>query len=94
LVELETAFRKEKTMRTRISIFILLILVFVFLAGCEYYRVTDPSTGKIYYTKEVKKRGSGAVELKDEKTGNEVTLQNSEIQKIEKEAFNQGVYAK
>ena len=74
--------------------FALAVILLAGLAGCEYYRVTDPATGKMYYTKDVKRRGSGAVELKDEKTGNTVTLQNSEVQKIEKEEFNQGVYAK
>ena len=73
---------------------VLVVIVLASLSGCAYYRVTDPSTSRIYYTKEVKKLSGGAVQLKDEKTGREVTLQNSEVEKIEKEAFNHGIYAK
>ena len=81
-------------MKTIKSTFIWLILAVIFLAGCNYYRVTDPATSRVYYTRDVQKLSGGAIRIKDEKSGNEVTLQNSEVQKIEKEEFNQGVYAK
>ena len=42
----------------------------------------------------VKKLSGGAIRINDEKTGNEVTLQNSEVEKIKKEQFKTGVYAK
>ena len=74
---------------------VLVALLLAALSGCaSYYRVTDPSTSKVYYAKEIKKLSGGAVRIKDEKAGDEVTLQNSEIKKIEKEEFNQGVYSK
>jgi hypothetical protein len=57
-------------------------------SGCtSYYRVSDPSTGNEYYTTEVKKRGSGAVTVKDAATGDEVTLQNSHVTKVSKEEY-------
>jgi len=54
--------------------------------------VTDPGTEKTYYTKEVKKLGGGAVRIIDERNGNTVTLQNSEVKKIKKQEFEQGRY--
>jgi hypothetical protein len=60
-------------------------------AGCtSYYKVTDPTTGKIYYTTELKSKSSGATTLKDARTGDAVVLQNSEVDKINKEEFEMG----
>ena len=74
---------------------VLVIFLMVSLSGCTtYYQVTDPTTDDVYYSTSVKKLSGGAVQIKDKKTGNEVTLQNSEVKKIEKEEFNQGIYAK
>jgi len=73
----------------------VLTTVFLFsamtLAGCgstTYYRVTDPTNGKEYYTTEVDKNDSGSVSLKDDATGSHVTLQNSSIAKVTKEEYD------
>ena len=72
----------------------VLALGLVLISGCTtYYKVTDPSTGKVYYSTDVTQRTSGATTLKDARTGDEVTVQNSEVQKIKKEAFESGKYA-
>jgi hypothetical protein len=56
--------------------------------GCtSYYRVTDPTTNRVYYTSNLDRRGSGAVRLRDARTGGEVALQNSQVEKISKELF-------
>ena len=58
-------------------------------SGCTtYYRVTDPSSGKVYYTTDIDKRSGGAISLKDAATGDQVTLQNSQISKVNKEEFH------
>jgi len=63
----------------------------VLLAGCaHYYKVSDPSSGKAYYTEDVKRNGS-AVEFKDAQSGGVVTLQNSNVQEIDKQEYEQGV---
>jgi len=63
-------------------------------AGCtSYYRVHDPSTGKDYYTNDVKQERSGAATLKDARTGKQVTVQNSETEQISEEEFNTGRYS-
>jgi hypothetical protein len=56
--------------------------------GCtSYYKVTDPTTGKVYYTTDLQHKDSGAATLKDARTGNKVALQNSEVEKITKEQY-------
>jgi hypothetical protein len=62
------------------------------VAGCtNYYRVTDPTTGKAYYTTKVGDAGSGAIKIKDEKTGSMVTLQSSEVKEISKDEYEAGM---
>jgi hypothetical protein len=67
------------------------VLLTLSLAACaHYYKVTDPATGKAYYTKDVDRKGS-AVEFKNAQTGGSMTLQNSEVAKIDKQAYETGV---
>lgn len=55
----------------------------VLAAGCtHYYQVSDPVGTKLYYTTDVDKTDSGAIRIKDEKTGADVTLQSSEVKEI------------
>jgi hypothetical protein len=61
------------------------------LSGCtSYYKVTDPTTGRVYYTTQLKQLDSGAVELTDAGTGGKVSLQNSSVQKINKDRYESG----
>jgi hypothetical protein len=64
-------------------------LAFITLAGCtKYYRVTDPGSGKSYYTTKVSEAGNtGAVKIKDAKTGGTITLQSSEVHEISEQEF-------
>ena len=67
------------------------------VAGCSdnHYRVTDPASGKAYYTTKVSDTGkSGAVKIKDAKTGSTVTLQSSEVKKISEGEYEAGMVAK
>jgi hypothetical protein len=59
------------------------------VAGCtSYYRVTDPGSGKSYYTTKIDDAGrAGAVKIKDAKTGSTVTLQSSEVKEISADEF-------
>ncbi|MEM7625727.1 MAG: hypothetical protein AAF333_08865 [Planctomycetota bacterium] len=43
----------------------------VFSAGCTYYQITDPTTGKTYYTTNWNRKDneSGAVQFKDMASG-------------------------
>ena len=75
------------TKRTLAAVGLALLCV----GGCTtYYKVTDPTTGRAYYTTELQHKNSGAATLKDARTGNKVNLQNSEVQTISKEEFESG----
>src|SRR5947209_2364793 len=64
------------------------------IGGCaSYYKVTDPTTGEVYYSQELKRQDNGATTLKDAKTGNMVNIQNSEIDEVSKEEFDTGRFA-
>jgi uncharacterized protein YceK len=61
------------------------------ISGCtSYYKVTDPTTGKAYYTTQLQQKNNGAASLKDGRTGSTVNLQNSEIEKITKAQYEAG----
>ena len=67
------------------------------VAGCSdnYYRVTDPSSGKTYYTTKVEDTGrGGGVKINDAKTQSVVTLQSSEVKKIAEDEYQDGLVAK
>lgn len=67
---------------------LVVLLLGTLAGGCaSYYEVTDPSTGRAYYTDRVRKERGGAVQLIDARTGNEVTIQNSEVKKITKQEY-------
>ncbi len=72
---------------------LVVALAILSCAGCaSYYQVTDPGSGKVFYTQEVKRNGS-AVEFKDVATGSVVTLQNSAVKEIDKGEFEKGITA-
>ncbi|CAI4032088.1 exported protein of unknown function [Nitrospira tepida] len=80
-------------MRKHFSLALALFASTVMTAGCtNYYRVTDPASGKSYYSTEVKETGKGgAVKIKDAKTGSTVTLQSSEVKEISEEEYKAGI---
>ena len=70
---------------------LVVLLLTMSLAACaHYYKVTDPATGKVFYTEDVKRNGS-AVEFKDGQTGGVTTLQNSSVQEIDKQEYQTAV---
>lgn len=69
----------------------LALFVFVSIIACGsgyYYKVVDPSSGKTYYTKKISEERGGAVKLEDAASGSTVTIQNSEVTKIDRTEFN------
>ena len=53
--------------------------------------VKDPGTGKVYYTEKVETEKGGAVKLTDARSGSLVTIQNSELKEISKDAYKQAL---
>jgi hypothetical protein len=64
----------------------------MFFAGCARYAITDLESGKNFYTEDIDDIGDGAIRFEDAKTGKEVTLQSSEVKKIDKEDYNIAVH--
>lgn len=55
--------------------------------GCGgYYQVTDPTSGRTYYTTKVKET-EGRIEFKDANSGSTVRLQSSEIKEISSDEY-------
>lgn len=71
----------------------LIICGLTTFSGCSsYYRVTDPASGKTYFTTKINEAGrAGAVKIKDEKTGSTVTLQSSEVKEISADEYEAGL---
>ena len=66
----------------------------VLASGCQYYEVTDPGSGRIYYTdnwhsSQIKE--SGAYKLEDARSCKAVTLQSSEVRKISPKEYKAAV---
>jgi len=66
------------------------------LVGCtSYYKVTDTTSGRTYYTTGVDhQRQSSAVRFEDERTHSQVTLQSSEVKEVSEADFEAGVAGK
>ena len=73
----------------------LLALLLLILPCCRgYYRIEHPPSEKVYYTRKIQGKKSGAVEFTDATTGDAVTLSDSAIREISKEEFKQAVPGK
>ena len=75
-----------------LSVVVLGLVILV--AGCaSHYKVKDPQSGNVYYTDKIDNVRGGAVKLKDARTGNMVTIQNSEVKEISSDEYKAGVTA-
>jgi len=73
---------------------IITMLALLFVVGCtSYYKVTDLATEEAYYTTEVKYKDSGAVDIKDGKSGSRVVLPSSKVEQIKEEEYKHGIYS-
>lgn len=70
------------------------LCVGLLVSGCAtYYRVSDPQTKNEYYTQKIDTLRSGAVKLKDARTGSVVTLQVSEVKEISSDEYKAALAA-
>ena len=70
------------------------LCVGLLVIGCaSYYKVTDPQSGKEYYTQKVDTLAGGAVKVMDTRTGSIVTLQNSQVKEISEKEYKAGLAA-
>jgi uncharacterized protein YceK len=70
------------------------LCVGLLVIGCaSYYKVTDPQSGKEYYTQKVDTLAGGAVKVMDTRTSSIVTLQNSQVKEISEKEYKAGLAA-
>lgn len=69
------------------------VLIAASVLGCSshYYKVTDPASGKVYYTTKVDNVRGGAVKFTDAMTGNSLTLQNSDVKEVSEQDYKTGM---
>ena len=84
-------------MKSKTKLRLAVLAIAAFLVGCaafsDYYKVTDPTSGRVYYTGEIerqKDKGSSAIRFKDANTGAEVTLSSSEVLEVSSDEFKKG----
>lgn len=83
--------RKVSDIVTRSLVLVMLSMAAV---GCaRYYKVTDVSTGRAYYTKNVDHKAGGAVRFEDDSTETIVTLQSSDVERVSHSQYKAGVRA-
>jgi len=88
--------KRRKSLGALSGTLVFVLIVFVLTtAGCAtYYKVSDPASGKAYYTTNIKKakiggKPTGAIVFKDATTKSKVTLQSSEVKKISGKEFKE-----
>ena len=70
------------------------LCVGLLVVGCaSYYKVTDPQSGKEYYTEKIDTLSGGAVKVMDARTNSIVTLQNSQVKEISEKEYKAGLAA-
>ncbi len=56
----------------------------------SYYAVTDPVSGRVYYTEKLKREERGVVEFRDAASGAWVSLPGAETREISESEFRAG----
>ncbi|MCL4791823.1 MAG: hypothetical protein KJ040_07195 [Gammaproteobacteria bacterium] len=78
----------------------LSVAVCIFLAGCSvphvlgmgsYYQVTDPSSGKVYFTHQIEREDRGVVEFMDDTSDSWVSLPDGEVKTITEAEYRAGL---
>ena len=85
--ESDTQRNIEMKIGTMVRWFVMVLAVLV--AGCaSYYKVTDPSSGRTFYTEKIDRpKGQTTIMFKDAKTGAEITLPSSEVLEIPSDEY-------
>ena len=74
-------------MKIHILTGVLIGVLSLMVAGCShYYRVTEPASGKTYYTTHIDER-SGAAKFKDDRTGSYVILHSAEVSELSQDEY-------
>jgi len=83
----------EKSMTSRcFTVWAVWVIALPLLAACggSYYQVTDTSSGKSYYTRDID-RDDGRARFKDNASGDKVNLDSFEVRKITEQQYRNAV---
>lgn len=73
------------------SLALALLIAALGVGGCSYYfRITDTSNGRVYYTKDYAREPNN-VRFKDAMTGKEMTLPAADVRSISSEEYEANV---
>ncbi len=87
-------FMKTTCRRLRSVLGVCLVWVLASACASTYYKVTDPATGKAYYTPKVHKdKKSGAVSFVDVGSGVSLSVAHAQVKAIKRQEFNRAVHA-
>ena len=77
---------------TTVKLAMALLFGFVLATGCTayFFKVTDTSSGRVYYTTDVAHEPNN-VRFKDAKTGQEVVIPNARVESIPQNVYQAGV---
>jgi hypothetical protein len=79
--------KRRGSMTTQMITGLLACVLSLAVAGCSHnYRVTDPGSGKTYYTTDIDGR-SGGVKFQDDRTRSTVILHSAEVSEISEEEY-------
>jgi hypothetical protein len=74
-------------MKTQVITGLVIGLLSLMMAGCShYYRVTEPASGRVYYTTDIDER-SGTVKFKDDRTRSTVILHSAEVSEMSEDEY-------
>ena len=74
-------------MNTHMITGLLVGVLSLIVVGCSHhYRVTDPGSGKTYYTTDIDERGGG-VKFKDDRTRITVILHSAEVSELSEDEY-------
>lgn len=77
---------------SRLVSLVVSFMMLLTIYGCgSYYKITEPTSKNVYYSKDFEKTKLGGLSFKDAKTGAIVTIQNSEIKEISRDTFDEEV---
>ena len=57
----------------------------------SYYQVTDPYSGKVYFTRQIDREGRGVVEFLDDSSGTWVSLPEGQVTTITEAEYQAGL---
>jgi hypothetical protein len=90
----ETTLKLIKEMGWGVVVLLGALCMGLLITACaSYYRVTDPVSGRIYYTEKVERESGGAASFTDAASDSKITIQNSEVKELSSKEYETALAA-